>query len=276
MSKLLLAAFLLIGVFAHLTIAASTDLDTDLRFFESTIRTDSGDQKQEELDLQWEQGSDLIRVEVGSGAVEIGEGEFVTFKVGTTLVTLKDVPRKAWFGPYVRDAAERGIISGYRDAKGNFTGEFKPAHNVSVEELAKMAFVASGGDYASCPAPTNSGALTSWSRSYIGCAEKAEWVLFADHTVDIKRPALRSEVVITVLQAFKVPVKELTGTGTLFTDVSPSIQFGSAIVQAANDGLVSGYTDAQGNRTGIFGPNDPVRRAEIAKIISLALQLYDK
>ena len=252
-------------------------LQADLHFFESTLNSDSADEQQQRAEIAWEQQNDVIRA-AGTGAVREtdGTGAFVAFRIGKKEIILHDVPRSAWFGPYVRDAAERGIVSGYRDPSGDFTGEFKPANNVTIEELSKIAFVASAGDLSSCPKPTNSGALKSWSSPYIGCAEKNGWVLYADGSVLITRPALRSEVIVTILQAFKVPLRELSGSGTTFTDVSASTQFASAIETAARAGLVSGYSDVRGTPTGLFGPGDPVKRAEIAKIISLALQLYAK
>ena len=48
----------------------------------------------------------------------------------------------------------------------------------------------------------------------------------------------------------------------------------NAIETAANDGIVSGYADAEGNATGLFKPLDFVNRAEVAKMITLALQVY--
>lgn len=274
---LIAAAFLVCPSFVG-AVVATDQLATDLHFFESTVQNDSADERQEALDAAWERSPQVIAA-AGSGAEyrgTEGTGAFISFRVGGKEIVLHDVPRQAWYAPYIRDAAEKGIVSGYRDQNGNFTGEFKPGNNVTIEEVSKIAFVASGGDLSSCPKPTNSGALKSWSSPYIGCAEMSGWVLYADGTVSITRPALRSEVIVTILQAFKIPFKELTGSGTAFTDVSASVQFASAIDTAARDGLISGYSDARGNLTGLFGPGDPVKRAEIAKIVSLALQLYSK
>ncbi|MBU1911611.1 S-layer homology domain-containing protein, partial [Patescibacteria group bacterium] len=40
------------------------------------------------------------------------------------------------------------------------------------------------------------------------------------------------------------------------------------------DGLVSGFADEDGNLTGLFGPSDPVTRAEIAKIVGMGMRIY--
>ena len=59
-------------------------------------------------------------------------------------------------------------------------------------------------------------------------------------------------------------------------DVTDSTLFSSAIFTAYADRIVSGETDASGNPTGYFFPERPVNRAEVAKIVSLALQVYGK
>jgi hypothetical protein len=92
--------------------------------------------------------------------------------------------------------------------------------------------------------------------------------------VDVHRNATRAEVISTVIQAFKV--SELPATGTGFTDVTLSTQFASSIEQAFRDGVVSGYSDQDGNPTGLFGPAEPVNRAEFAKIVTIAMQVYGK
>ncbi len=52
--------------------------------------------------------------------------------------TFTDVPADAWFAPYVGQAADLGIVSGYRDNAGNLTGKFGPGDRVSVAQSLKM------------------------------------------------------------------------------------------------------------------------------------------
>lgn len=205
------------------------------------------------------------------------EGElppFVTILYKEKEIPLKDVPRQEWFAPYVRDMVERGIVSGYRDRRGVPTGFFGPANPVTVEELAKMAVGATGINEEACTLPPlNQQAVYSWSNRYIACAEQHEFVVYSDGSVDPKRSALRKEVVVTVLQAFGVSISDPI-TGVAFKDVTSSTEFAPAIERAARDGLVSGYADIDGNPTGYFGPETTVNRAEVAKMLSLAIQLY--
>lgn len=198
---------------------------------------------------------------------------FVTVKVNGIPVSFKDVPTDAWFAPYVRSAAEDNVISGYRDVNGRLLGSFGPADDVTIEQLAKMALQAAGVVVQDCAGtPLNSTATGSWSAHFIACAETLEWAVYSDGSVDVQRPATRSEVVVTLLQAFDVSFGR--GEGELFDDVTTSTEFSGAIELAAEDGMVSGYTDEDGIPTGEFGPLNSVNRAEVAKMVTLGKSIY--
>lgn len=202
--------------------------------------------------------------------------EFLTIRVGVKRVTLRDVPLKEWFAPYIRAIAELGLVSGYRDASGMPTGAFGPADSVTLEQVAKVIVLASGVDATSCPLPSrNVSASGSWSASYVSCAERGEWAVFADPSTDVRRPATREEVVMTVLQAFHREF-DVDTASLAFSDVEKTSAYAPAVARAAADGVVSGYTDAEGNLTGTFGPTNHVTRAEFSKIVTIALQLYSR
>lgn len=200
--------------------------------------------------------------------------EYLTIRVGAKEVVLRDVPLKEWFAPYVRSIAELQLVSGYRDADGNPTGAFGPADPVTLEQVAKVAVLAAGIDATSCRVPpANLSASGTWSAQYVGCAEQRDWAVFADPLSDLRRPATREEVVMTILQSFNREFDVDTASLT-FTDVEKTGAYAPAIAKAATDGVVSGYTDGEGNLTGTFGPKNDVTRAEFAKIVSVSLQLY--
>ncbi|MSR86671.1 hypothetical protein EXS70_00655 [Candidatus Peribacteria bacterium] len=263
------------GVFAD----PYQDLQSGVNAFTPVIQMDLQQHAQDQLDTKLEAGDDFFPMS-GSGAASsrpiVGEGgQFVSFKIDGVSYVLSDVPASQWFAPYVRDVADRGIVSGYRDANGVPTGIFGPERPVSIEELAKMAIgaaqinIGSGGVL-----PKNVGARQSWSKSYINTAERAGFAIYTDGSVDVTRSATRAEVVMTILQAFGVSLRDIPPADLAFTDVSSATLFAPAIFTALNDGVVSGFTDANGNLTGIFGPELPVNRAEVSKIISIAVQIY--
>lgn len=197
---------------------------------------------------------------------------YVVIRVSGIPVELTDVRRDAWFAPYVRAIAEQGIVSGYRDAANRPLGLFGPSDDVTIEQLAKIAVQASGLSVTACPPLKNMTAEGRWSSGIIACAEGAGWTIYSDGAVAVDRPATRAEVVVTLLQAFEEPFEHLSGD--LFTDVNSTTSFGAAIEAAARSGMVAGYTDADGNPTGEFGPTNSVNRAETAKMVTLAMQLY--
>ncbi len=200
--------------------------------------------------------------------------DFLVIRVGAKDVTLRDVPLKEWFAPYVRAIAELQLVSGYRDAEGVPTGLFGPADPVTLEQMAKVVVLSAGIDATSCALPPkNLSASGSWSASYVSCAEARGWAVYSDAAADLRRPAMREEVVMTVLQAFQREF-DVDPSTLAFTDVEKTGAYAPAIAKAAADGVVSGYTDASGRLTGEFGPTKNVTRAEFAKIMTIALQLY--
>lgn len=223
------------------------------------------------------QGSNDLFPQTGTGT-EATEGEFLSVKVDGRVLVFSDVPTREWFAPYVRSIAELGIISGYRDASGVPLGKFGPGDSVTLEQVLKVVAYASGKDPSSCKGTGTGGLLnpnaSDWAKPFVLCAEEYQWSVFSDGTVDTKRGATRAEVIATVLQAFGVQTGNVSGD--VFKDVGSATLYASAIERAQKDGIVNGYTDAQGNATGLFGPDDTVKRAEFAKMVTIALEVYGK
>lgn len=200
---------------------------------------------------------------------------FITIQTENQEVSLLDVPQDAWFAPFVFDAAKGGIISGYKDANGNYTGEFKPENLVTVAELAKMAHRVAGVIEADITSPSENPRVgVQWFASLIASAEHRGWTIFADATVDPTRPATRAEVIVTLLQALDVPVE--WPKGGVFTDVTWRTPFAGAIETAASAEVIAGRSDEHGDPTGLFEPNNPVNRAEMTKILVKAADAYRK
>ncbi|MDB5307242.1 MAG: hypothetical protein JWO38_1444 [Gemmataceae bacterium] len=181
-------------------------------------------------------------------------------------VVFWDVPESAWFASYVSTLIEKGIASGYRDAEGNLTGEFGVSNPVTAAEILKMALVAAGRPLSS-GLPQNPSARDDWSAPYVTTAEDLRFSVYAP-SLDVHKPATRGQVIQTILEVFGDPI---AAGENPFTDLSASSPFAPALQTAYQLGIISGDTDAQGNPTGTVRPNDPVNRAEAAKIVSIAL-----
>ena len=183
----------------------------------------------------------------------------------------RDVPVVAWFAPYVSLLIEGGIAVGYKDTAGNPTGEFGVGNSVTYGELAKMALEAAGKDTsAALPPPRNVSARGAWSALYIALAEKEKLSVFLPD-LNVGVPATRGAVIRTVLEAFDIPVA--TKNIASFTDLPKDHPQAQAISVALFYGLIDGDTDANGALTGTVRPDALVNRAEVAKIIALAIKL---
>jgi hypothetical protein len=275
---------ILCSTFSQSALAASgTVLETNIDAWDDATLQMQNEEDVRDTDVQYQSEDELFPdvVDNGEGTLEQSREErlaaYVYATIDGKLVVFTDVPRTAWFAPYVRDIAEQNIVSGYRSPEGVPTGLFGPQDNVTIEQMAKVMLYASSHDTDAC---SGSGTTLlnqtvgsgSWSVPFITCAEKLQWTIFSDGSVNVARPATRSEVIITLMQAFGITPSEPTGTA--FTDVPLTMLFSSAIEQAKRDGIVSGYTDASGFPNGLFGPGDPVTRAEFAKIVTLGMQVY--
>lgn len=199
--------------------------------------------------------------------------EYVTATIDGEEVVFHDVPVSTWFAPYVSSAVRTNIMSGYRDSRGRLTGEYGPSNTVTLAQLSKIAHELAGIDETRTHSrPSNPRAQDTWFSDYFASAERLSWQVFRDPRLDPGRPATRAEVVTTLLQALDVP--RSWPTGSLFTDVSRDTRYSSSIETAVIDGLVSGYTNSDGESTGLFGPENTINRAEMAKIITTAIELY--
>lgn len=207
------------------------------------------------------------------GAIPEEDPHFLTARVDGVPVVFRDVPKDAWFAPYVREVTGEGIVSGYRAMDGTLRGLFGPADSLTIEQLAKIAVQVAAVDPASCGSVLRNAAVRgTWSEIYVRCAEHRGLAVYADGSVEIGRLARRAEIVATLLQALAVKIDPRTGG--IFTDVDSSVEFAAAVETAARAGVVSGDTDAQGKNLGTFRPLDPVNRAEVAKIVTVMLQVY--
>ncbi|HVW66758.1 MAG TPA: S-layer homology domain-containing protein [Candidatus Peribacteraceae bacterium] len=218
--------------------------------------------------------ADTLRARIAANQSSTQNNHVAITTPGGSSLVLRDVPTDAWYASYVANVSHFGIISGYTDAAGNPTGDFGPGDNVTLAQLAKIAHKAAGMtvDQFQKTGPQNPTAQNQWSAPYIASAESRGWRVFADATVDVNRPATRAEVVVTLLQAFDIPLR--WQKGNMFSDVTVKTPYANAIETAAGDGVIQGYKDQNGQPTHQFGPFDSINRAEMAKVISTMLDTY--
>ncbi len=174
--------------------------------------------------------------------------------------TFDDISQDAWYATYVNSVASLGIMSGYKDADGESTGQFGPGNNVTIGEILKMAFKVAKIDEKQCG---TAGAGAHWAQRFASCGEKMAFRLFYNPPVDLNRPATRAEVLAILFDASGT--KAATGMAPFSDTVTHP--YANDIAAATERGVVAGDKDINGAPTGTFRPDAPVLRAEAAKII---------
>lgn len=176
---------------------------------------------------------------------------------GTSFV-FHDVWSDDWFGSSVKKVFELKIFEGYKMQDGTPLGLYGPKDEITLGQLAKVGGLLRGQQI--------SGKVTGddWFEAYMIAAKKAQLSVFAKKT-DALSHATRGQVIQTTLEALKIPIEK----GNLFySDVPADSAYADSIATATRLGIVSG-DDA----TNTFRPNDPINRAEVAKIVVQAFLL---
>lgn len=189
----------------------------------------------------------------------------ISGRIDGEIITFTDVPEGQWFTPFVTKAIKSGLLAGYTSSNGESTNEFGPNDNVNLAQLSKVAHSLAGISTQNIRGTVqNKKATNTWFEPFYISAEQKRWMLFTDIAQDPNRIATRGEVIGTLIQALgREPVWP---RGDVFPDVFVHTRFAAAIEIAGQDGLV----DTGKN----FRPSDPINRAELAKIMVKALDLY--
>lgn len=197
----------------------------------------------------------------------------ITTEMNGTKVVYEDVPTTAWFATYVSSVSRRGIMSGYQNGDGTPSNSFGPDNPVTLAEVAKIVHGLAGLDelHGAAGIALNQSA-GGWSAGYIASAEARDWLVFVTTDVDVNRPAMRGEVLVTLYQALDIPLP--WPSGSLFGDVTRRTPYAGAIELAAHDGVVAGKMGGSGSTIPVFEPESTINRAEMAKIVTLAMDKY--
>lgn len=181
----------------------------------------------------------------------------------------RDVPVSAWFARYVSFVVEEGIAQGYRNTDGQLKGEFGVSNPVTRAEALKMALAVRGEAMQEGPL-RNRSAKGTWASAYVAQAEAMNLSIFTP-ALDVHRPATRGEVIQIIAESLGLSVDP--HSTSVFDDVPATHPYNYAIAMAAFLNLIEGDTDDYGNPLNRFRPDDPINRAEVAKIITRAKKL---
>lgn len=172
-------------------------------------------------------------------------------------VRFDDVSSSAWYFGYVTNLARRGIINGYPN------GSFKPDQEVRRDHAAKMIANASGLDRQGKRATFSDVQPQDEMSAYIqALVEKGAIRGYPDGSYRPDTPIIREHVCQIVAKAFDLEEGGLTAA---FTDLSGQAEADTYIQILASNGIV------KGTGQGRFKPKAEVTRAELSKILSLAM-----
>lgn len=181
-----------------------------------------------------------------------------------------DVPLSLWFSPYARAVFTANLMTGYKDAEGHPTGDFGPADHFTYAQLAKIAVLAAKVDINGVPTKAkNHSANGTWSQEYVSAAETIGLSVFTPD-LNVNTDAPRGAVVLTLLQALK---PSASPGANAYTDLPAASIYADPILTATSLGWIHGDTDTYGDPLHTIRPFDPINRAEMARILSIALAL---
>jgi hypothetical protein len=175
-------------------------------------------------------------------------------------LNFSDVHTTDWFYPYVSFLFCRGAISGYAD------GTFRPGNTTTRGQIAKIVVLGerwtlntSGGPHFSDVPATHAFYIyveTAYNHGAISG--------YADGTFRPGYDVTRGQLTKIVVGARGWTTN--TGGGPHFSDVPVGSTFYAFVETAYNHGVISGYAD------GTFRPGNSSTRAQLSKIVSVALQ----
>ena len=168
-----------------------------------------------------------------------------------------DVPPSAWHFSYIENLAERKVVSGFGSS-----GEFKPDNNVQRQHVCKMVVLAAGLPYAGKQARFPDVDKNSEMSPYIAALQDRGIIGgFADGSFRPRNNVTRAQASAIIAKAFGI--RSAGASGNL-KDISGHGAETQIRILASN-GIVKGYAD------GRFRPNAPVTRAQLSKMITVAM-----
>jgi hypothetical protein len=183
----------------------------------------------------------------------------VNFTVSTS--RFSDVPRDFWAYPYIEYLATHGIISGYAD------NTFRPNNNITRGQVAKMITLAKGWTPLNPPTPTFIDVPPAHPFYSFIETVAAHGVVsgYADGTFRPGNNITRGQIskMITLGEGWTL----VAPPQPTFSDVPPAHPFYQYIETVAAHGVVSGYAD------GTFRPNANATRAQLSKMLYIAISL---
>ncbi len=172
--------------------------------------------------------------------------------------SFKDVPFGHWSHEYIEKLAAGKVVNGYAD------GLFRPDNKVTRRHAAKMVAVAAGLPYEGLTADFPDVPKDDEMSPYIAALTVAEAIRgYTDGNFRPGENITRGHIAKIVVEAFNLKMGD---EKVDFVDTA-NHPMGGYIKVLASNGIVKGYEN-----TKEFKPDAPLTRAQLAKILALAIE----
>lgn len=187
--------------------------------------------------------------------------------INAKAVDFTDVPVTQWYSCAINAAVDAGIVSGYKDAQGNYLGLFKPANTITYAEAVKVAVQLAKLPVVQTAVPNNTSAKGDWSAPYIAALE-AHGTTVITKEINVRTAISRGAFIQLLIEALDIATNNAVST---FSDVPSTHPYAKAIATANALKYIQGDTDAAGKLLNTFRPNAFFNRAEAARIAETIL-----
>lgn len=193
----------------------------------------------------------------------------------STAGAFSDTPSGEWFFKYVqriknRDVQGNKIFEGYKDTTGNLTGFFGPGDNITLGQMMKVVLRVSGYDENNSNLDSKIANLNHWSTGFLNTGIDLDLTVMEPNTIVPTRTVTRGEFFQTLAEAqglisntYQCPL-----TGFEFKDLSANHPNTKAACILVRDGIIAG------SDSGFLNLDENINRAEVAKILNTALDIY--
>lgn len=175
-----------------------------------------------------------------------------------------------WAKDYILKLNKKCNVQGYRDAAGKPLLLFKPDNSITRAELVKILIQC---QYGELKTPENNPFAdvdkNAWYGAYVAKGQELGWIEgYKDKLFRPDKSINRAEAVKVILLS-GYQLFQITGGEMNFKDTVKGAWYEKFIAFSSKFHFVDGYLNFRGEKTGFFGPQNNLTRAEAAKIISL-------
>ena len=205
-------------------------------------------------DIYDESHSTTRRIQVGEGQYNSDGGDTAG---GDSSLPFTDVSTADWYYTYIKDAYEKGLMTGMTDTT------FSPNGTATRAQFATIIYKMAGNpDASDLTEPFTDVDDDVWYRDQVAWSYNEGITSgLTDTTFGPNNAVTRQQLVLMLYRYAGSP--RSTGDVSSFTDASSITEpFNEAIAWAVSEGIVAGYPD------GSFKPDNKITRAELAVIMS--------